>query len=40
MRRDAGVLKAPEHEEYEHYLDWVGEDFVSGRFDVDKMNCF
>ena len=32
------ILKDPEHEEYEDYREWAGDDFDSERFDVDKVN--
>ncbi|MCF8371858.1 MAG: plasmid pRiA4b ORF-3 family protein [Bacteroidales bacterium] len=32
------ILKDPKHEEYDDYLDWLGEDFDPEYFDVDEVN--
>ena len=32
------ILKQPDHEEYEEYSEWVGEDFDPKYFDKDKIN--
>ncbi len=32
------VLKNPENEEYEDYIDWVGEDFDPEYFNIDEVN--
>lgn len=32
------VLNDPTHEEYEHYSEWVGEDFDPEKFDLEKTN--
>jgi hypothetical protein len=32
------VLADPDHEEYEHYHGWVGEDFDPERFDLEEVN--
>ena len=32
------ALGDPEHEDYENYRGWVGEDFNPERFDVDEVN--
>ena len=32
------VLKNSEHEDYEHYFEWVGDEFDAEEFDVDKLN--
>ena len=32
------ILKDPEHEEHENYTDWVGDDFDSDKFDLDRKN--
>lgn len=33
-----GVLKQPDHEEYEDIVDWIGEDFNPEHFDIDEVN--
>lgn len=32
------VLKEPDHEEYENYMDWLGEDFDPEYFDKEEVN--
>lgn len=32
------ILKQPDHEEYEDFLDWIGEDFDPEYFDKDEVN--
>jgi len=32
------VLNDPDHEDYEHYRGWAGEDFDPERFDLEKVN--
>ncbi|MBN1338182.1 MAG: plasmid pRiA4b ORF-3 family protein [Bacteroidales bacterium] len=32
------ILKQPDHEEYENYLEWLGTDFDPGYFDMDEIN--
>ncbi len=32
------ILKHPDNEEYEEYLEWTGEDFDPKYFDKDKIN--
>jgi hypothetical protein len=32
------ILKQPGHEEYEEYMDWLGEEFDPGFFDKDSVN--
>ena len=32
------ILKQPDHEEYEEYSEWLGEDFDPKYFDKDKIN--
>lgn len=32
------VLKQPDHEEYENYIDWLGDDFDPKYFDVEEVN--
>lgn len=32
------VLFDPEHEEFEHYRQWAGDDFWPERFDLAKVN--
>jgi hypothetical protein len=32
------VLNDPNHGEYEHYSEWVGEDFDPEKFDLEKTN--
>ena len=32
------VLKNPSHEEYESYMEWLGEEFDPGYFDKDNVN--
>ncbi len=32
------VLKDPEHEEYEDYVEWLGEEFDPAYFDKDAVN--
>jgi hypothetical protein len=32
------ILKHPDHEEYEGYLEWVGDDFNPEHFDKDAVN--
>ena len=32
------VLNNPEHEDYEHFSEWVDEDFDSEVFDIEKTN--
>ena len=32
------ILKQPEHEEYESYIEWLGEDFDPEYFDKDEVN--
>jgi len=32
------ILKQPDHEEYEHYIDWMGEEFDPTLFDKDEVN--
>jgi len=34
------ILKDTGHEEYEHWHEWLGEEFDAERFDVDKVNGF
>jgi len=34
------VLKDPEHEDYEHWRDWVGDGFDPEEFNVDEVNGF
>jgi hypothetical protein len=31
-------LKDPEHEEYEGYLEWLGEEFDPEKFNKDSVN--
>ena len=32
------ILKQPEHEEYEEYIEWLGEDFGPKYFNKEKIN--
>jgi hypothetical protein len=32
------ILKQPDHEEYEDYLDWLGEEFDPEYFDIEGVN--
>jgi hypothetical protein len=32
------ILKQPDHEEYESYIEWLGEDFDPENFDKDEIN--
>ncbi len=32
------ILKQPEHEEYEDYIEWLGDEFDPGYFDKDEVN--
>jgi len=32
------ILKDPEHEDHEHYSEWVGEGFGPDKFDMEKTN--
>lgn len=32
------ILKDPEHEDYEHYFEWLGGEFDPKEFDLDKVN--
>ncbi|GMT46199.1 MAG: plasmid pRiA4b ORF-3 family protein [bacterium] len=32
------IVKQPDHEEYEEYSEWLGEDFDPKYFDKDKIN--
>lgn len=32
------VLKDPEHEDYEDYYEWLGEEFDPEEFDLDEVN--
>lgn len=32
------ILKNPEHEEYESYIEWLGGNFDPGYFDKDEIN--
>jgi hypothetical protein len=32
------ILKQPDHEEYESYIDWLGEEFDPEYFDKDEVN--
>lgn len=32
------ILKQPDHEEYESYSEWLGEEFDPELFDMDKIN--
>ena len=32
------VLNDPKHEEHEHYSEWVGEEFDSEKFELEKTN--
>lgn len=32
------VLKQPDHEEYENYLEWLGEEFDPEYFDIESVN--
>lgn len=32
------ILKDPDHEEYDSYLEWLGGKFDPGYFDKDKVN--
>ncbi|MEN6618821.1 MAG: plasmid pRiA4b ORF-3 family protein [Rikenellaceae bacterium] len=33
------ILKQPDHEEYDSYNDWLGEDFDPEHFDKDNVNA-
>ena len=32
------ILKQPDHEEYESYIEWLGDDFDPGYFDINEVN--
>ncbi|HIJ71858.1 MAG TPA: plasmid pRiA4b ORF-3 family protein [Planctomycetes bacterium] len=32
------ILKEPEHEDYEHYFEWLGGEFDLEEFDLDEVN--
>jgi hypothetical protein len=32
------ILKQTDHEEYEEYIEWLGEDFDPKYFDKDEIN--
>jgi hypothetical protein len=32
------ILKKPDHEEYENYIEWLGEKFDPEYFNIDKVN--
>ena len=32
------ILKDPEHDDYEHYFEWLGGEFDPKEFDLDKAN--
>ena len=32
------ILKQPEHEEYEDYIEWLGDEFDPEYFDKDEVN--
>lgn len=32
------ILKKPDHEDYENYIEWLGEDFDPGYFSIDVVN--
>jgi hypothetical protein len=32
------ILKQPEHEEYESYIEWLGDEFNPEYFDKDTVN--
>jgi len=34
------VLQNPEHEEYDDYLEWLGEDFDPKYFDKEEVNAY
>jgi len=33
------VIKNPDHEEYEHYSTWVGDDFEPEYFNLERVNA-
>jgi hypothetical protein len=32
------ILKQPDHEEYESYMEWLGDDFNPEDFDINEVN--
>jgi hypothetical protein len=32
------ILKDPKHEEYESYIEWLGDDFDPNEFDLEEIN--
>ena len=32
------ILKQPDHEEYESFIEWLGEEFDPEFFDMDEIN--
>ncbi len=33
-----GILKDPEHGDYEHYFEWLGCEFDPEEFDLEKVD--
>ena len=31
-------MNNPNHEEYEEFRDWIGDDFDPNEFDIEKVN--
>jgi hypothetical protein len=32
------IVKQPDHEEYESYMEWLGDDFAPEDFDINEVN--
>jgi len=32
------ILKQPDHEEYENYIEWLGDEFDPEYFNIDEVN--